>query len=257
LRAALYARVSTEDQATDGFSLEAQMKKMEAYCQVEGYEVVGRYIDDGYSGRKTNRPEYQRMMKEIDNWDVIVVLKMDRIHRNSVNFTLMMDQLRKKNKDFASVYDNLDTVNAMGRFVMDIMQRIAQLESEQIGERVKLAMTFKANNGKGSLGSAHPYGYTYQNGNLIVVEDEAHIVRAIFNMYIDGKSLQEICNHLNDAGIESKKGVGWSRQTISNIIHNPIYVGDRVWDGIKLKTTTEAIVSLEKFKTINPEYVSS
>ena len=257
MRAALYARVSTEDQATEGFSLEAQMKKMEAYCQVEGYEVVGRYIDDGYSGRKINRPEYQRMMREMDNWDVIVVLKMDRIHRNSVNFTLMMDQLRKKNKEFASVYDNLDTVNAMGRFVMDIMQRIAQLESEQIGERVKIAMTFKAKNGKGSLGSAHPYGYQYKNGNLIVVEDEAHIVRAIFNMYADGKSLQFICDHLNNAGIESKKGVGWSRQTISNILHNPVYVGDRVWDGIKLQTKTEPIVSLEKFKAINPEYISS
>ena len=257
MRAALYARVSTEDQALEGFSLDAQIKKMEAYCQVENYEVVGRYIDDGYSGTKTNRPEYQRMMREIDDWDVIVVLKMDRIHRNSVNFTLMMDQLRKKNKEFASVYDNLDTVNAMGRFVMDIMQRIAQLESEQIGERVKLAMSFKAKNGKGGLGSGHPYGYKYQNGELIIIEDEAHIVRAIFNMYADGKSLQDICNQLNEAGIESKKGVGWSRQTIANILHNPIYVGDRVWDGIKLKTNTKPIVSLEKFKTVNPEYVSS
>jgi len=257
LRAALYARVSTEDQANDGFSLVAQMRKMEAYCLAENYEVAGRYIDDGYSGRKTNRPEYQRMMSEIDNWDVIVVLKMDRIHRNSVNFTLMMDELRKKNKDFASVYDNLDTVNAMGRFVMDIMQRIAQLESEQIGERVKLAMTFKAQNGKGGLGGGHPYGYEYKNGELVVVEDEAHIVRAIFNMYADGKSLQDICNFLNDAGIESKKGVGWSRQTVSNILHNPIYVGDRVWDGIKLETKTERIVSIEKYKAVNPEYTTS
>ena len=89
----------------EGFSLDAQMKKLEAYCRSEGYEVADRYIDDGYSGRKTNRPEYQRMLSEIDRWDVIVVLKMDRIHRNSVNFTNMMDFLGKNGKKFASVYD--------------------------------------------------------------------------------------------------------------------------------------------------------
>ncbi len=257
MRAALYARVSTEDQAVEGFSLDAQMKKLEAYCRSEGYEVADRYIDDGYSGRKTNRPEYQRMLSEIDRWDVIVVLKMDRIHRNSVNFTNMMDFLGKNGKKFASVYDKLDTGNAMGRFVMDIMQRIAQLESEQIGERVKLAMGYKAKHGTGNLGSGHPYGYQYVNGELIIVEDEAHIVRAIYNMYIRGSTLQEICDFLNNAGIESKKGVGWSRQTISNIIHNPLYVGQRKWDGITLNARNEPIIPLEKFKIINPDYVSS
>ena len=254
MRAALYVRVSTEDQAIDGFSLEAQMRKLEAYCAAENYDIADRYIDDGYSGTKTARPEYQRMLKDIDKWDVIVVLKMDRIHRNSVNFTQMMDLLRKRDKEFASVYDQFDTVSAMGRFVMDIMQRIAQLESEQIGERVKLAMKYKAENGSGNLGSAHPYGYEYKDGNLVVIDDEAHIVRAIFNMYTRGSTLQDICDYLNSAGIESKKGVGWSRQTISNILHNPIYIGQREWDGIRLSTKTEAIVSVEKFKAINPEY---
>jgi len=257
LRAALYARVSTEDQAVEGFSLDAQIKKLEAYCRSEGYEIAGHYIDDGYSGRRTNRPEYKRMMEDMANWDVVVVLKMDRIHRNSVNFALMMDHLRKNNKEFASVYDQFDSGNAMGRFVMDIMQRIGQLESEQIGERVKLAMTFKAKNSEGNLGSGHPYGYTYQNGRLVVVDEEAHIVRAIFNMSIRGSTLQDICDYLNEAGIESKKGVGWSRQTVSNIIHNPLYVGARTWDDIKLKQPYEPIISLEKFKIVNPDFVQS
>ncbi len=254
MRAALYARVSTEDQAADGFSLEAQMSKLEAYCRLNGWEIADRYIDDGYSGTKTARPEYQRMMHEIDQWDVLLVLKMDRIHRNSVNFTQMMDLLRKKNKNFASVYDQFDTGNAMGRFVMDIMQRIAQLESEQIGERVKLAMKYKASNGTGNLGSGHPYGYEYKDGSLVVVKEEAHIVRAIYNMSIDGYSLQQICDHLNEAGIESKKGVGWSRQTVSNILHNPLYIGVRTWDNVRLKTETEAIVSLVTFRKVNPDY---
>ena len=257
MRAALYARVSTEDQANEGFSLDAQIKKLEAYCRSEGYDIVDRYIDDGYSGRKTHRPQYQRMFAEIDRWDKIVVLKMDRIHRNSVNFSQMMDLLSKNKKEFESVYDQFDTGNAMGRFVMDIMQRIAQLESEQIGERVKIAMTYKAKNGSGNLGGAHPYGYEYIDGKLVVDEDEAHIVRAIYNMYIRGSTLQDICDFLNSAGIESKRGEGRSRQSVSNILHNPIYIGERKWDNNTLKVETDAIVAKEKFIAINPEYVSS
>lgn len=257
MRAALYARVSTEDQANEGFSLDAQLKKLEAYCRMNQWEITGRYVDGGYSGRNTNRPEYQRMLSEIDNWDKLVVLKMDRIHRNSVNFTQMMDLLRKKDKQFVSIKEQFDTGNAMGRFVGDIMQRIAQLESEQIGERVKLAMRYKAKNSTGSLGGAQPYGYEYCDGRLVVIDDEAHTVRAIFNMCIRGSSLQDICDYLNDAGIESKKGVGWSRQTISNIIHNPLYVGKRSWDGIELKSEVEPIVSLQKFKIVNPGFEMS
>ena len=260
MRAALYARVSTEDQAVEGFSLEAQVKKLEAFCRQEGYDIVDRYVDDGYSGRKTNRPEYQRMLQEIDSWDVLVVLKMDRIHRNSVNFTQMMDLLRKKNKDFVSVYDKFDTVSTMGRFVMDIMQRIAQLESEQIGDRVRMAMQYKAQTTKSNLGSAHPYGYTYDKGQLVIVEEEAHIVRAIYNMRIRGSSLQDICDFLNNAQIESKKGVGWSRQTVSNILHNPLYIGSRCWKSegqeYELKSV-EPIITQEKFKAVNPESTTS
>ena len=254
MRAALYARVSTEDQAKDGFSLEAQMQKLEAYCRMNGWEISGRYVDEGFSGRNTKRPEYMRMMSEIEQWDGILVLKMDRIHRNSVNFTLMMDQLRKKNKKFVSVYDKFDTGNTMGRFVMDIMQRIAQLESEQIGDRVKMAMRYKATEETGNLGSGHPYGYEYRNGRLEIIDEEAHVVRAIYNMYIRGSTLQNICDFLNNAGIESKKGVGWSRQTISNILHNPLYIGHREWDNIPLKSEVTAIVTKDKFMLVNPDY---
>ena len=92
------------------------------------------------------------MMSEIEKWDVLVVLKMDRIHRNSINFTLMMNVLKDAGKEFNSMQESFDTTTAMGRFVMDIIQRIAQLESEQIGERVKVGMTQKAKKGKGLLG---------------------------------------------------------------------------------------------------------
>ena len=99
------------------------------------------------------------MMSEKDKWDVVLVLKMDRIHRNSVNFTKMMDDLGKNGKGFCSINENFDTNTAMGRFALDLVQRIAQFESEQIGERVKAGMQQKALFGKGILGSPNPYGY--------------------------------------------------------------------------------------------------
>ena len=145
-RAALYVRVSTDEQAAEGYSLDAQKSILEDHCLAEGLDIAGVYEDDGYSGRNTNRPAYRRMMDEIDSWDVLVVLKMDRIHRNSRNFMSMMDELERNKKEFVSCYEALDTSNALGRFVVDMIQRMAQLESEQIGERTKMGMREKAEN---------------------------------------------------------------------------------------------------------------
>ncbi|AIZ56321.1 hypothetical protein Mpt1_c04270 [Candidatus Methanoplasma termitum] len=229
MRAALYVRVSTEDQAKEGFSLDAQTKRLEAYCRLKGYEISDIYRDEGCSGRNTERPEYKRMMEDQDNWDVLVVLKMDRIHRNSVNFTLMMDDLRKNKKEFCSTQEKIDTGTAMGRFAMDMMQRIAQLESEQIGERVKIGMARKAESGEGYMGSGHPYGYVYERGSLVVIENEARVVRDIYSMHQRGMSLRAIADALNHSYILSKKGGRWTHQSISKIVHNPLYAGYVRW----------------------------
>src|SRR3989304_6028025 len=133
-RVALYSRVSTEDQAKEGFSLDAQSERLHAFCRAQGWTVAEEYVDDGHTGRNVNRPAYQRMLAERDSWDKMLVIKMDRIHRNSRNFMEMMDDLREWGKDFVSATESLDTSTAMGRFVMDIIQRIAQLESERCGE---------------------------------------------------------------------------------------------------------------------------
>jgi DNA invertase Pin-like site-specific DNA recombinase len=191
------------------------------------------------------------MFSRMNEWDVVLVMKMDRIHRNSMNFAEMMDALRKNGKEFNSVQERFDTTNAMGRFVMDVMQRIAQLESEQIGERVKMGMMQKAKNGLGRLGSGHPYGYVYSNGGLIVDIDEALTVRAIFRMYSNGMSMSEIADSLNNAGIPAKKGGTWNKQSIHGILRNPLYAGYNRWDGIVRTGEHTAIVSAEEYKLAN------
>src|SRR5947209_8893763 len=94
LRADIYTRVSTEEQATEGFSLAAQLERLRNYCKARDYIVAGEYIEEGASGRKIEgRPAYAKMLTETDKWDVLVVMKMDRIHRNSKNFIAMMEYL--------------------------------------------------------------------------------------------------------------------------------------------------------------------
>jgi len=250
IRAALYARVSTEDQAKEGFSLDAQIEKLRSYCKARGWKIAGEYIDDGYSGRNTNRPAYQKMMKEMEKWDVLLVVKMDRIHRNSKNFMVMMEQLRNHGKEFVSMTESLDTSTSMGRFVMDIIQRIAQLESEQIGERVYVGMEQKAKMGGGILGFNIPYGYDYKDGKLLVNDKEAPVVRRIFKMYLEGFSMKRIADILNSEGIPTKHGKEWSTQTIASILKNPLYCGFLRWEKYINKGEHQALIDVDTFNKV-------
>ncbi|MEM4259074.1 MAG: recombinase family protein [Candidatus Thermoplasmatota archaeon] len=250
IRAAIYTRVSTEDQAKEGFSLDAQIEKLRSYCKARDWEIAGEYIDDGYSGRKTRRPAYTKMMEDLDKWDILLVIKMDRIHRNSKNFMLMMEQLSKQKKEFVSMMESLDTSTAMGRFVMDIIQRIAQLESEQIGERVYIGMEQKARMNGGVLGFNIPYGYNYLDGKLVVNDSESRIIQDIYSWYLTGKSIGEISQMLNDAHIPTKKGGLWAKKTVSTILKNPIYCGYLRWEEYVNKSDHDPIITVQDFNKV-------
>jgi len=231
LRAAIYTRVSTEDQAKEGFSLGAQLDKLRSYCKARDWKISGEYIDDGYSGRYTkHRPAYNKMMKEMEKWDALLVIKMDRIHRNSKNFMQMMEDLKKQGKEFVSMTESLDTGTAMGRFVMDIIQRIAQLESEQIGERVYIGMKQKAKTNSGMLG--------FNN------------VKEIFNLYLDNFSMKKIAEKLNKKNIPTKNNKTWASQTIATILKNPLYCGYLHWEEHLNKSNHEIIIEPNIFNKV-------
>ena len=253
MRAAIYSRVSTEDQAKEGFSLAAQERRLRDFCVARGWTIGGIYIDEGHSGRTAMRPAYQKMMGDRDAWDVLVVLKMDRIHRNARNFMDMMEDLRKGGKDFASATESFDTSTAMGRFVMDIIQRIAQLESEQIGERVYMGMSQKAKRGRGTLGHPDPYGYRSVDGRYVVDTKEAEIVRTVFAEFLGGRSFQEVAEELQRRRVPTKKGGPWRKQTVAAILANPLYSGRIEWDGRIAEGDHEAIVSEDVFRNAQIE----
>ncbi|KQM11343.1 site-specific recombinase [Methanomassiliicoccales archaeon RumEn M1] len=245
-RVAIYTRVSTDDQAEEGYSLEAQMERLEAYCEAQGWEVAGRYVDEGFTGRSTRRPAYQRMMQEREKWDAILVMKMDRIHRNSKNFMIMMENLEKWGKKFSSMQEELDTSSAMGRFVVDIIQRIAQLESEQIGERTYSGMAQKAETG-GMLGFYPPFGYLVKDNDMVIVEEEAMVVRELFSRYCEGETMAALAESLNERGLRTRRGQQWTLYSIRHILHNPAYAGYRRWDGILVKSQHPSIIDVQTF----------
>ena len=255
-RAALYVRVSTDEQAAEGYSLEAQRSILEDHCLAEGLDIAGVYEDDGYSGRNINRPAYRRLMSEMDDWDVLVVLKMDRIHRNSRNFMAMMDELEKHHKEFVSCYEALDTSNALGRFVVDMIQRMAQLESEQIGERTKIGMREKAENlgaepvRKGTMGFTPPFGYRIIDGQLSDDPEELPVVVDIFQSYLSGETMDSICYSLNSRGTLTRRGNPWNKYNLRNILHNPVYAGFMRWEELLIPHKASRAISPEEFNQV-------
>ncbi|UCE36898.1 MAG: recombinase family protein [Thermoplasmata archaeon] len=250
VRVAIYLRVSTTEQAKEGYSLGAQLERLRNFCRAREWEVAREYIDDGHSGRSIKRPAYQKMMEEKDGWDMILVVKMDRIHRNSKNFMEMMDDLRKWGKEFSSMQESLDTSTAMGRFVVDIIQRIAQLESEQIGERVYVGMKQKASTEGGILGFAHPYGYDYENGELKINSQEAEGVKLMFELYLVENSTEDIAVELEKRGFPSKRNGVWSARTVGKILKNPVYCGYLEWEEHVYKGNHEKIIEIKVFNEV-------
>lgn len=246
MRAAIYARVSTDDQAREGYSIPDQLKRLNAYCKAKGWKVAGEFVDDGYSGRNIDRPAYQRMLEQREDWDVLLVLKMDRIHRNSQNFAAMMDHLNAWKKQFNSMQEKFDTTTAMGRFVMDTIQRIAQLESEQIGERTYSGMAQKAETG-GMLGFYPPFGYLVKDNDMVIVEEEAMVVRELFSRYCEGETMAALAESLNERGLRTRRGQQWTLYSIRHILHNPAYAGYRRWDGILVKSQHPSIIDVQTF----------
>ena len=258
MRIATYTRVSTTDQAKEGYSLDAQLKRLESYCQAqENYVIVKRYSDDGETGRDINRKGYQLMIEEREQWDSILVLKMDRIHRNSRNFMDMMDMLKKWKKGFASATENLDTSTAMGEFVVDIIQRIAQLESDVIGERIFMGMKEKAETTTGILGRPPSLGYDFipstlkgVEGTYAINEPEATTVRRIYRQYLTGKSMRLIAEELRADGVPTKRNKTWESSQVGVVLSSPFYCGWDSWDGKLRRGNHPAIITIEEYNRV-------
>jgi len=229
-RVAIYARVSTEEQAKEGFSIAAQLQTLRQYAQVYKWEVIDEYVDEGISGKSVNgRPEMQRLIKDVENerFDAVMVWKISRLSRNMLDTLMILDKFEKYNVKFISYSENFDTSSPIGRLVLQIMASIAEMERNTLSENVKLGMKQRAIEGRWNGGVV--FGYDTVKKELVINEEEAKIIQLIYHMYANGKGLRAISNYLNKAGFRTKRNRHFSINGVAQILDNVVYNGKISW----------------------------
>lgn len=204
-KVAIYARVSTEEQAKEGYSITAQLQTLRQYAQLYNWEVVEEYVDEGISGKSIKgRPAMKRLIDdvEINKFDAVLVWKISRLSRNMLDTLVILDKFEKYDVKFISYSENFDTGNPIGRLVLQIMASIAEMERNTLSENVKLGMKQRALEGQWNGGSV--FGYDTVEKQLVINHKEAEIVKMIFEMYASGKGLKAIANYLNKLGYRTK-----------------------------------------------------
>ena len=184
MRAALYCRVSSEKQSKEGDSISAQLDALNKYANERKYEIIGTFVDDGISGTKYDRDEFQNMLDMVrqDKVDVILCTKLDRIHRSLRNFLNMQDTLDRYGVSWRAIWEPMyDTSTPQGRMIVNTMMNLAQFEAEQTGERVRQVQAHKLQQREVISGTT-PHGYSIVNKHLVPNED-ADDVRRAFDIY--------------------------------------------------------------------------
>lgn len=249
MNVAIYARVSTQEQAQNGSSITEQISRMRDFCRAMSWTVSDEFIDAGYSGANTNRPSLQRLViaTESHKHDKVLVYKLDRLSRSQKDtLELIEDVFLAHDVDFVSMSENFDTATPFGRAMIGILAVFAQLEREQIKERMMMGLDARAKQGKFSGTRYVPIGYDYENGELTVNAYESMQVRTVFEEYAKGKSPQTIATELNHAGMHHKHGK-WSRQTVRNVLHSQLYTGMIKYQDKWLQGIHEPIIDEDLF----------
>jgi site-specific DNA recombinase len=228
MKAAIYVRVSTAEQAAEGYSIRAQTDRLKAYCVSQGWDIFEFYVDDGYSAKDTNRPNLKRMMKHIEEGliDCVLVYRLDRLTRSVRDLYTILETFDKYDCKFKSATEVYDTTTAMGRMFITIVAALAQWERENTGERIRMGMEQKAREGNWVINQA-PFGYEIdkENKTLVINDQEALIVKRIYDDYLNGKTMKKIAIEFNKSNISTKTGAIWNDFKVKYILSNPLYIG--------------------------------
>lgn len=232
----IYTRVSTAAQ-TEGYSLEAQTERLRKYADYKEMEVVREYCDAGKSGKSiTGRPEFQRMLQDVseerDGVAFILVFKLSRFGRNAADVLNSLQFIQDYGVNLVCVEDGIDSSKDSGKLTITVLSAVAEIERENILVQTMEGRKQKAREGKWNGGQA-PFGYDLdsRNSTLVVNEEEAEIVRIIYDRFVHtDMGADAICNYLNQRGYTKKKVRGhelnyFARGLIMKILDNPVYTG--------------------------------
>lgn len=244
----IYVRVSTREQAQEGYSIGEQIERLTKYAEAHGWHIAKVYTDAGYSGGNMDRPSLKDLIHDVDSLDAVLVYKLDRLSRSQKDtLYLIEDVFMKHGVSFVSMSENLDTGSPFGKAMIGILAVFAQLEREQIKERMTIGREGRAKEGLWRGGGIIPIGYDYKDGKLVINEFEAMQIREAFRLYANGASLRKIEDEFSKNGYVTKYGK-WRTSRISQILENPLYVGKVTFSGEEYDGVHEAIVPVELFE---------
>lgn len=256
-KVAIYARVSTVEQAEEGYSIDEQERLLKEYCQKNDLEVYKTYSDRGISGKDIkHRPELREMLKDSEGkkFDMILVWKINRLSRKLADVLNMVEIFEKNNVTFKSYSEPFETNTPAGKMQFQMMALIGEFERGTIAQNVKMGMLARAREGKWCGNKVLGYDIVdvkeslnkkRKETKLVINEKEAEIIRLIFNEYSKGKGYKAITNNLNKQGYKTKRGNDFSVISVKDILANPVYIG-------KIRYNVRQEWSEKRRKNINP-----
>ncbi|SDB58298.1 site-specific DNA recombinase [Ruminococcaceae bacterium FB2012] len=246
-KTALYIRVSTDAQAEEGYSVEAQTEKLIKFCDIHDYKYHELYTDGGWSGSNLDRPEIKRLISDIETGYIsrVIVFKLDRISRSQKDMLFLLEDIFIPNGvDFISLNENLDTSTPYGKAMIGILAAFAQLERENIRERTQMGMRERIKQGFWRGGGNPPFGYDYDpQRNILIPNEHAEDVRKIYDLYLQGYSTTQLANMFDVSGDKQ----------ITNILDRVTYLGKIPYNGGLIEGCHEAIIDEETFERVKAE----
>jgi site-specific DNA recombinase len=233
IKAALYTRVSTEEQALEGTSLENQLQQVREYCNRQCWQIIREYTDPGFSGKNDDRPGLRWLLSDARNgtFDVVVVSRLDRLSRKLRLLLELEEKLKEYHITLHSVKESVDTSTAIGRTVFQVLGLVAEWERDAIVERTRGGRLQRYKQGLWGPGNVlFGYSYNRQTKKLVINKERAEVVRRVFDLYAAGKSIVAICDVLNAERVSprSERARGWHSGAIRDIIVNPAYMGQQI-----------------------------
>jgi len=229
MKAIGYVRVSTDQQADKGVSLEAQTEKVRAMAVVQGTELLDIIVDAGESAKNLQRPGMAQLLDLVDSRavDVVIIAKLDRLTRSVADLAELLKRFKKHKVSLVSVADSLDTKSAAGRLVLNIMVSVSEWEREAIGERTRDAMRVKQ--AKRERVGTVPFGYHLAADGVHLKLDthEQQIRTRIEHLRTAGLTLRQIAEQLNREGVTTRRGTAWRHQYIAAVLRGDARAGER------------------------------
>lgn len=251
-RVVAYIRVSTQEQAEEGYSISEQQERLKKYSEAMGWSFIKAYVDGGFSGSNIKRPALTELIYDISSGgiDQVIVYKLDRLSRSQKDtLYLIEDVFLKNNVEFVSMCENFDTSTPFGRAMIGILSVFAQLEREQIKERMRMGHTGRAKEGHWRGGGGRPLGYDFIDGDLVINEYEALQIRDIYNMFLGGMNFHSIKECMKEK--YTNRFSSWNNAgTISKVLKNRVYIGEIKFNKTHYKGVHEPIIDEKTFDTV-------